>query len=109
MAVSGGLCGLVGMIQASAIEKTLTSTISAGYGFTAIITAWLARLNAIVALFVCIVFAMLVQGAAFIQLSLGVPAAVASVVQGTILLFILGSEFFIQFKVRLPERRRRTV
>ncbi|MDR1272687.1 MAG: ABC transporter permease [Clostridiales Family XIII bacterium] len=109
MAVSGGLCGLVGMIQASAIEKTLTATISAGYGFTAIITAWLARLNAIVALFVCVVFAMLVQGAAFIQLSLGVPAAVAGVVQGTILLFILGSEFFIQFKVRLPERRRRTV
>jgi simple sugar transport system permease protein len=105
MAASGGLCGLVGMIQASAIEKTLTATISAGYGFTAIITAWLARLNAITAFFVCIVFAMLVQGAAFIQLSLGVPAAVAGIVQGTILLFILGSEFFLQYKVRFVKGR----
>ena len=47
MLISGGLCGLVGMIQASAVEKTLVAGISGGYGFTAIITAWLARLNAL--------------------------------------------------------------
>lgn len=101
MFISGGLCGLVGMIQASAIEKTLVFGISANYGFTAIITTWLARLNAIAVLFVCIAFAILVQGAAFIQLSMGVPAAVASIVQGVILFFVLGSEFFLQYKVAL--------
>lgn len=99
MFISGGLCGLVGMIQASAIEKTLVFGISAGYGFTAIITAWLARLNAIATLFVCIAFAILIQGAAYIQLSMGVPAAVADIVQGVILFFVLGSEFFMQYKV----------
>lgn len=101
MFVSGGLCGLVGMIQASAIEKTLVFGISANYGFTAIITAWLARLNAIAVLFVCIAFAILMQGAAYIQLSMGVPSAVASIVQGVILFFVLGSEFFIQYRVGL--------
>ncbi|WP_330586844.1 ABC transporter permease [Aminipila terrae] len=63
MMISGGLCGLVGMIQASAIEKTLVAGISCGYGFTAIITAWLARLNAVATLFACLAFAMLIQGA----------------------------------------------
>jgi simple sugar transport system permease protein len=101
MFVSGGLCGLTGMIQASAIEKTLVFGISNNYGFTAIITAWLARLNAVVTLFVCIAFAILMQGAAYIQLSLGVPAAVASIVQGVILFFVLGSDFFLSYKVRI--------
>lgn len=99
MMISGGLCGLVGMIQASAIEKTLVAGISGGYGFTAIITAWLARLNAVSTLFVCVVFAMLIQGGAYIQLAMNVPSAVASIVQGTILFFVLGSEFFLQYKV----------
>ena len=101
MFLSGGLCGLVGMIQASAIEKTLFYGISANYGFTAIITAWLSRLNAIAVVFVCIAFAILMQGADFIQLSMGVPSAVAGIVQGVILFFVLGSEFFLQYNIRL--------
>lgn len=104
MLVSGGLCGLAGMVQVSAVEKTLAIGISGGYGFTAIITAWLARLNAIAVLFVCIVFAMLIQGGAYIQVSLNVSSAVSNVVQGTILLFVLGSEFFLQYRL-LPGSR----
>jgi simple sugar transport system permease protein len=98
--ISGGLCGLVGMIQASAVEKTLTFGISAGYGFTAIITTWLARLNPITTLFVCFAFSVLLQGASYIQLSLGVPSAVAGLVEGLVLFFVLGSEFFISYKIR---------
>jgi simple sugar transport system permease protein len=101
MFISGGLCGLTGMIQASAIEKTLTWGLSSSYGFTAIITTWLSRLNAVAVLFVCIAFAILLQGASFIQLAMQVPAAVAGVVQGVILFFVLGSEFFLQYRIRL--------
>jgi simple sugar transport system permease protein len=99
MAISGGLCGLVGMIQASAIEKTLVFGIANNYGFTAIITAWLARLNAITTVFVCIAFAILMQGAAYIQLAMNVPSSVAQVVQGIILFFVLGSDFFLRYKI----------
>ena len=53
MLISGGLCGVVGMIQASAIEKTLVAGIANNYGFTAIITAWLAKLNPASTLVVC--------------------------------------------------------
>lgn len=103
MLISGGLCGLVGMIQASAVEKTLVAGITGGYGFTAIITAWLARLNAPVTAVVCILFAMLLQGGAYIQLAMNVPSSVAGIVQGTILFFVLGSEFFLQYKVSLAK------
>lgn len=106
MLISGGLCGLTGMIQSSAVEKTLSVGISGGYGFTAIITAWLARLNAIAVLFVCIIFAVLIQGGAYIQIALNVPSAVSNVVQGIILFFVIGSEFFLQYKV-LPGQRLR--
>ncbi len=99
MVISGGLCGLTGMIQASAIEKSLIAGISTGYGFTAIITTWLARLNAIAVVFVCLAFAILLQGGAYIQIAMEVPEAVAQIVQGLILFFVLGSEFFIQYKV----------
>ena len=105
MLISGGLCGLTGMIQASAIERTLTSGISMGYGFTAIITAWLARLNPIAVLVVCILFAMLLQGGAYLQIAMNVPESVASIVQGSVLFFVLGSDFFIQYKVGLNLRK----
>ena len=99
MLISGGMCGIVGMIQSSAIEKTLISNIAGGYGFTAIIPAWLSRLNAVSALIVCLAFAMLIQGGTYLQVSLGISSAVSSIVQGTILFFVLGSEFFLQYKV----------
>ena len=105
MLISGGLCGLVGMIQASAVEKTLVAGISGGYGFTAIITAWLARLNAPVTAIVCVLFAMLLQGGAYIQLAMNVPSSVAGIVQGTILFFVLGSEFFLQYKITLSRHK----
>lgn len=109
MLLSGGMCGLVGMIQASAIEKSLVYSIGNNYGFTAIITAWLARLNAIAILFVCIAFAMLIQGGAYIQIAMNVPSAVSGIVQSTILFFVLGSEFFLQYKVNLVRNIQREV
>lgn len=97
--ISGGLCGLVGMLQASAMEKTLNYTLSGGYGFTAIITTWLSGLKAQYIFITSIAFAILIQGGTFIQISMQVPSAVSGMIQGVILFFVLGSEFFIKYKV----------
>lgn len=97
--LSGGLCGLVGMIQASAMEKTLSYTLSGGYGYTAIITTWLSGLKAQYILITSIAFAILLQGGNFVQVSMQIPSAVAGMIQGIILFFVLGSEFFIQYKL----------
>ena len=98
MLISGGLCGLTGMIQASAIEKTLTVSLSAGYGYTAIITTWLSGLSAPLVFVVSLAFAVLLQGGTYIQIAMQVPSSVADMIQGMILFFVLGSEFFIKYK-----------
>lgn len=105
MLISGGLCGVTGMVQCAGVEKTLVATIAGGYGFTAIITAWLSKLNPITTLFVCLAFAVLVQGGDYIQIAMGVSSSVADVVQGLILFFVLGSEFFIRYKVHFGSRK----
>ncbi len=99
MIASGGLCGLAGMIQASAVAKSLTYGLSANIGFTAIITAWLGKLSAPMVAGVCILFAMLLQGGNAIQVAMSVPASVADLIQGIILFFVLGSEFFLRYKL----------
>jgi len=97
--LSGGLCGLVGMIQASGISGTLAYNVSGGVGFTAIIVAWLGSLSAPIILVVSILFAGLKQGGSFIQSSFGIPDSVALMIQAMILFFVLGSEFFVKFKI----------
>ena len=109
MLISGGLCGLTGMVQVSGVERTLTYATSAGIGFTAIITTWLGRLSAPAIVIVCFIFAMLLQGGTFLQLAIQVPAAVAQMLQGTILFFVLGSEFFTQYKVSLSRNVKKEV
>lgn len=96
--LGGGLCGIAGFMQASAIEKSLTDQLSAGLGFTAVITAWLARLSAPGIVVVSFLFAAMLQGGQYIQTAMQVPAQVADVLQGIILFFVLGCEFFLQYK-----------
>lgn len=102
--VSGGLCGLAGMIQASAIERSLTDQLSGGMGYTAIITAWLANLSAPATLFVSFFFAVLLQGSTYIQSSMQIPAAVAEILQGIVIFFVLGSEFFTKYRFVISRR-----
>lgn len=96
--ISGGLCGVAGMIQASAIEHSLSEQLSGGLGFTAVITTWLARLSPPVIVVVSFLFSMLLQGGSFLQSSLKIPASVADILQGIIIFFVLGSEFFVRYR-----------
>ncbi len=109
IAISGGLCGIAGMMQASAIEHSLTDQLSGGLGFTAVITTWLARLNPPAIVFVSFLFSLLLQGGNFLQSSLKIPASAAQIIQGIIIFFVLGSEFFIRYRVvRISGNKRQT-
>lgn len=99
MILSGGLCGLTGMIQASAISNTLSVDVSGGVGFTAIIITWLSSLSAPLILVISVLFAALVEGGQFIQTAYGIPDAAALILQAMILFFVLGSEFFIKYRI----------
>lgn len=97
--ISGGLCGLAGMIQASGVYNTLAVEVTGGVGYTAIITTWLGQLSAPVIGVVSLLFAALVQGGSYIETAFQIPKAAAQLLQGIILFFVLGSEFFIQYKL----------
>ena len=99
IALSGGLCGAAGMMQASAIEHSLSDQLSGGLGFTSIIVAWLARLEPGAILIIAFLFSLLIQGGNFLQSSLQIPASISLVIQGIIIFFVLGSEFFIRYRI----------
>lgn len=97
--LSGAVCGITGVIQASAVARTLSVTVSNGLGYTAIIVAWLSGLNPVIAMITSVLFSAMVQGGNFIQLSHNIPSAVADILQGTILFFVLGNQFFINYRL----------
>ena len=98
MFLSGGLCGLAGIIQASGVNNTLSVELSGGMGYTAIIVTWLSQLSAPLIALVSFLFALLIQGGSYIQTAFQIPQSAADIMQGIILLFVLGCEFFINYR-----------
>ncbi|MEG0145766.1 MAG: ABC transporter permease, partial [Clostridia bacterium] len=99
MFISAAICGLAGMLQATGADKTLTDTVAGGRGFTAITIAWLGRLNPYAILIVSVLFACLTKGSGTIQSIFNISGSAADVFQGIILFFVLGSEFFINYRI----------
>lgn len=104
MALSGAICGLAGMTEVSGIAGRLQPGLSPGYGYTAIIVAWLARLNPIAIVLVAGLFGVLQVGGYIVQ-TFGVPASVAAMIQGAILFFVIGGEIFTNYRVVFPDRK----
>ncbi len=104
MFISGALCGLAGMAEVSGITGRLQHALSPGYGFTAIIVAWLSKLNPFTILLVSVLFGGLQVGGYLVQTS-GVPATVASMLQGAILFFVLGGDIFTNYRIVAHKRK----
>jgi general nucleoside transport system permease protein len=97
MMLSGALAGLGGMSEvAGVVHRLQTSPIAAGYGFTGIIVAWLAKLNPIVIILVSILFGALILAGREIQ-----PSGVPKMIQGIILVCLIASDFLLRYRVRL--------
>ncbi len=100
LVLSGGIAGLAGVAELLGITHRLQLNLSSSYGYTAIVIAWLARLNVAATLVVSLLFAALLVGGFSIQTS-GVPAALATILQASILFFILAGSFLSRYRVRL--------
>jgi general nucleoside transport system permease protein len=97
MMLSGALAGLGGMSEvAGVVHRLQTSPVAAGYGFTGIIVAWLAKLNPIVIILVSILFGALILAGREIQ-----PSGVPKMIQGIILVCLIASDFLLRYRVRL--------
>ncbi len=99
MALSGGLCGIAGFLLVSGTHHTLDTNTAGGMGFTAIMISWLAKFNPFVMILVSLLIAFLEKGAGEIATSCGLNQSIADILTGIILFFIIGSEFFIQYKL----------
>lgn len=99
MAISGAICGIAGMLLVSGTDHTINTNTVGGMGFTAIMVSWLAKFNPIVMILTSFLIVFLEQGAGEIATTFQLNESVADILTGIILFFIIGCEFFIQYKV----------
>lgn len=102
---TGGLAGLAGLFEVAGPIGQLLPTISPGYGFTAIIVAFLGRLHPVGVLFAGLVMALSYLGGESAQITLNLPVAVTGVFQGLLLFFLLATDVLINFKIVRNVRR----
>ena len=100
MALSGALCGLIGLLLTSSTDHTMTTTIVDGRGFTAVMVSWMAKFNPIIMIFVSLLLVVLNRGAGEISTAFGLNRSFSDILTGIILFFIIGCEFFINYKVQ---------
>mgnify|MGYP006143548019 CR=1 FL=1 len=99
MAIAGGAAGLAGMVEVSASMGQLQPNVSFGYGFTAIIVAFLARLNPIGVIFAGLIVALAELGGDNAQIVLGMPQVVTGVFKGILLFMLLAGETFNRYHI----------
>ena len=99
--ISGALAGLAGVIEAAGTLRQLQPSISPGYGFTAIIVAFLGRLNPIGCLIAGVFLAITFIGGENAQITLRLPLDATRVIQGMLLFFVLACDSLVAYRVRL--------
>jgi simple sugar transport system permease protein len=100
MMVSGALAGLGGMSEVAGIGHQLQRNFSPGYGYTAIIVAWIGRLHPVGIILSSFFLAALLTGGDQLQMRMGLPAAIAPMLQGLLLFFLLGGEVMTRYRIR---------
>ena len=106
MVLSGAICGLIGLLLTAGTDHTLTTTIVGGRGFTAVMVSWMAKFNPILMIFTSLLIVVLSRGASEISSVFGLNHSFADILTGIILFFIIGSEFFISYKVSLRKSKK---
>ena len=101
MVVSGALAGWAGFLESSAILGRLQPSIMSGYGYTAIVVAWLANLNPLIIAVASFLLAGLRVGMETLQLDLQVPATFGAIMEGLILLCVLAGGFFSRYRLHV--------
>jgi len=102
--LSGGLAGLAGALEVSGTVGQLVPTISPGYGFTAIIVAFLGRLHPVGVVLGGLTMALTYIGGETAQIEIGLPAAVTGLFQGVLLFYLLGCDVLINYRLRFGRK-----
>lgn len=100
LGLSGALAGAAGLFEVAGPAGQITDRIGVGYGFTAIIVAFLGRLHPVGILLAGLLLALTYIGGELAQLTMGLPAATVQVFQGMLLFFLLGFDLLTRFQIR---------
>lgn len=98
--IGGAMAGLAGIIEVSGPIGQLLPNISPGYGFTAIIVAYVGRLHPLGCFFAGLLLALTYLGGEMAQVTLNLPVAVTGVFQGLLLFFLLASDVLIHYRIQ---------
>ena len=107
MALSGAICGIAGFIIVGGASHTISTSTAGGRGFTAIIVSWLSKFNTFVMILVSFFLVFMQKGAGQIASQFNLNENAPDIITGIILFFILGCEFFINYKVGFRSRKKR--
>ena len=110
MILSGLLCGFAGFLLVSAKDHTISSTLVAGRGFTAIIVVWLAKFNPIYMVLTALLIVFLSQGTAQVGATIGITdGSLPKIVTALVFFFTIGCEFFITYKIHFRHRKKQDI
>lgn len=102
--LSGAICGIAGLIIVAGTDHTLSTESVGGQGFTAVMVSWLAKFNPVVMIFASLLIAFLEKGAGQIASDFRLNKAIADIVTGIILFFIIGCEFFVNYQLKFRHK-----
>ena len=104
MLISGALCGFIGMLLVTNGSCSVTTTITGGQGFTAILVSWLGKFNPLYMILTAFLVIFLQQGTSYMGDIYRLDTSMADIFIGVVLLFIIGCEFFINYKVNFRKK-----
>ena len=99
--LSGAICGFTGLLLVGGTDHTITTTIAGGRGFTAVMVAWLAKFNPVVMILSSFLLVFMGRGAGEISTIYGLNQSFGDILTGIILFFIIGCEFFVNYKIHI--------
>ncbi|MBS7258975.1 MAG: ABC transporter permease [Eubacteriales bacterium] len=109
VSISGAICGIAGFIAVAGQSHTISTNTAGGKGFIAIIVAWLSKFNTFVMILVSLLLVFLDKGAREIASKFNINDHMSKMIMGIILFFILGSEFFINYKINSVKSEKKEV
>jgi len=104
MALSGAVCGLVGLLLVGGINHTITTTIAGGQGFTGVLVSWMSKFNPLTMVFSTFLIIFMGRGASEISTAFGLNQSYSDILTGIILFFIIGCEFFISYRIQFRKK-----
>ena len=104
MAISGAICGIAGFLLVAGTDHSLKSDTAGGRGFTAIMVSWLAKFNPVFMVLTSLLIVFLQKGASKISEVYRLNSSFSDIITGIIIFFIIGSEFFINYKLKISKK-----